>query len=227
MKPIIIDIKDLSDSTEVYESKPNRFIIYTIYLILIIFIVALLWMSLAKIEVVVKSNGIFKGSEAIYEISSGVSGIVKESNVTNGQFVNEGDTLYVLNIEELSDTIIRYQNELKEAQDRVTILHAYEKSLDGDKAELKACENNQYYDEFANREELLYANIVLNNSSTNGQATLYHGTVDSISNAIGKYEEKIDKLAAVKQCIISQNNTFSSEDAVYYSMVSSYLVSYS
>ena len=34
MKPIIIDMKDMSDSTEVYDSKPNRFMIYTIYAIL-------------------------------------------------------------------------------------------------------------------------------------------------------------------------------------------------
>ena len=26
MKPIIVDLKDISDSTEVYDSKPNRFV---------------------------------------------------------------------------------------------------------------------------------------------------------------------------------------------------------
>ena len=31
MKPIIVDLKDISDSTEVYDSKPNKFISYTIY----------------------------------------------------------------------------------------------------------------------------------------------------------------------------------------------------
>ena len=34
MKPIIVDLKDISDSTEVYDSKPNRFVPYTIYIIL-------------------------------------------------------------------------------------------------------------------------------------------------------------------------------------------------
>ena len=34
MKPIIIDMKDMSDSIEVYNSRPNPFLVYTIYTIL-------------------------------------------------------------------------------------------------------------------------------------------------------------------------------------------------
>ena len=91
MKPIIVDMKNMSDSTEVYESKPNRFLIYTIYLILTILVVAVLWMALSKMDIVVKSSGIFKGSNAVYEISSGVTGSVKETHIENGQYVTEGE----------------------------------------------------------------------------------------------------------------------------------------
>lgn len=227
MKPIIVDMKDMSDSTEVYESKPNHFLVYTIYLILIILVVAVLWMALSKIDIVVKSNGVFKGSTAVYEISSGVTGSVKETHIENGQYVKEGDVLYVLSIDELSDTILRYQNELEAAQARLEILSAYEKSLEGDKTELEALSNNAYYDEFINRRELLYANVNLSESDTAGQVTLYQGTVDSISGTIAKYNEKIGKLNAVKQCIIARNNTFDASEGIYYSMVSSYLASYS
>lgn len=96
----------MSDSTEIYESKPNHFPIYTIYLILIILVAAVLWMSLSKMDIVVKSNGTFKGSNAVYEISSGVTGSVKETNIEDGQYIEEGDVLYILTIEELSDTIL-------------------------------------------------------------------------------------------------------------------------
>ena len=226
MKPIIVDMKDISDSTEVYESKPNRFLIYTIYLILIILVVAVLWMCLFKIDVVVKSNGIFKGSNAVYEISSDVTGSVKETNIQDGQYVKEGDILYVLTIDELSDTILRYQNELEAAQARIKILSAYEKSLDGDKTELETLDDNPYYEEFVNRRKLLYANVDLNESDTEGQVTLYQGNVDSISGTIAKYNEKIEKLNVVKQCITARNNTFDASEGIYYSMISSYLASY-
>ena len=219
-------MKDISDSTEVYESKPNRFLIYTIYLILIILVVAVLWMRLFKIDVVVKSNGIFKGSNAVYEISSDVTGSVKETNIQDGQYVKEGDILYVLTIDELSDTILRYQNELEAAQARIKILSAYEKSLDGDKTELETLDDNPYYEEFVNRRKLLYANVDLNESDTEGQVTLYQGNVDSISGTIAKYNEKIEKLNVVKQCITARNNTFDASEGIYYSMISSYLASY-
>lgn len=227
MKPIIIDMKEISDSTEVYESKPNRILVYTIYIILTMVVVAVLWMALFKMDIVVKSNGIFKGSNAIYEISSGVTGSVKRTHIKNGQYVKEGDILYVLSIDELSDTILRYQNELEAAQARLEILSGYEKSLDGDPSGLETLTDNPYYKEFLNRKELLFANINLGKSDTTGQVTLHQGNVDSLSGTISKYNEKIEKLNNVKQCIMVRNNTFDSSEGIYYSMVSSYLASYS
>ncbi len=226
MKPIIADMKDISDSTEIYESKPNRFLIYTIYLILTILVVAVLWMSLSKMDIVVKSNGTFKGNNAIYEISSGVTGSIKETNIEDGQYVEEGDVLYILTIDELSDTILRYQNELEAAYARIKILSAYDKSLDGNKTELETLADNPYYEEFVNKRKLLYTNVNLNENNTEGQVTLYQGNVDSISRTIAKYNENIKKLNAVKQCIIAQNNTFDTSEGIYYSMVSSYIASY-
>lgn len=227
MKPIIIDMKDMSDSTEVYESKPNRFLIYTIYLILLMLVVAVLWMHFSKIDIVVKSNGVFKGGNTVYEISSGVTGSVAQSHIGDGRYVEEGEVLYVLNIEELSDTILRYQEELKAAEERLAILSAYGKSLDGDIKELDVCLDNPYYGEFANRRQLLYANVSVNESDTEGQAKLYQGNVDSISETIAKYKEKIEKLNTVKQCVTTQKNIFDASESIYYSIVNSYLASYS
>ena len=205
MKPIIVDMKDMSDSTEVYESKPNRILVYTIYLILIMVVVAILWMALFKMDIVVKCNGIFKGSNVIYEISSGVTGSVKRTHVENGQYVKEGDIIYVFSIDELSDTIVRYQNELEAAQARLEILSVYEKSLDGDKSGLETLTDNPYYKEFLNRRELLSANVNLSKTDTAGQVTLYQENVDSLSGTISKYNEKIEKLNDVKQCIMDRN----------------------
>ena len=226
MKPIIIDMKAMSDSTEFYDSKPNRFMVYTIYVILFIFVTAVIWMSVSSIDIVVKSNGIFRGNNALYEISSAVTGRVKESDVSDGQYVNAGDVLYVLDIDTLSETIVRYRNEQEASRNRLEILSAYEKCLDGEKAELNAYSNNPYYAEFVNRRELLYATMSLNIDDTNGQAVLYQGNMDSISETITKYNEKINKLNSAKQCIVTQNNTLDSADSYYYSMVSSYLASY-
>jgi multidrug resistance efflux pump len=226
MNPIIVNMDEMSDSTEVYDSRPNRFLVYTIYAVFSMIIIAVLWMSLSKMDVVVKSNGVFKGSDAIYEISCGVTGSVKETCIENGQYVNEGDVLYILNVEELSDTILKYQTELEAAQDRLDILGAYAKSLDGDSAELESLTDNPYYPEFINRRDLLYANVDLEGSNPSGQISLYQGSIDSINDTILKYSEKIVKLNYVKQCIVTRTNIFDPSDSFYYSMVNSYIASY-
>lgn len=53
-------MKDLSDSVEVYKSKPNPFITYTIYVISSLVAVFLVWASLFKIEEVDKYQGILR-----------------------------------------------------------------------------------------------------------------------------------------------------------------------
>lgn len=226
MKPIIVDMKDMSDSTEVYASRPNRFLVYTVYTVFLILVIALVWMACSKIDLVVKSKGIFKGSNAVYEINSGVTGSVKESHVVDGQSVREGDVLYVLNIDELSDTMVSYREKLSEAGKRLEILAAYKESLDGDAGALERLKDNPFYEEFTNRRDLLYANIGLNRSDSGGQSAIHQENIHSISDSIGSYQEKIKKLNQVKKCILARRNDFPKSESQYYTMVNSYLTSY-
>ena len=159
IKPIIIDINNCSECVEVYESKPNHFMIYTIYTLLAIVVTACIWMSFFRVDDVVKSNGLFRNSEEIYEVGSAVTGVVKEKNVTDGDYVNKGDILYVVESESLSNTILMYSNNLKNAKDRLDMLDAYEESLNGSFEILERMSENQYYEEFKNRRELLFNGI--------------------------------------------------------------------
>lgn len=227
MKPIVTDLRDISDSTEIYESKPNRFLVYTIYLFLLILAVGVGWMCLSKIDIVVKSDGMIRGNGAVYEISSGVSGTVKENHIENGKYVNEGDTLYVLHSDAISETVERYQDELNATKNRLEILKAYVKCLEGNEEALDNFKDNPYYLEISNRKNLLFASIDMNSENVDAQTQLYQGNIDSIKDTIDKYEKKISDLNAAKSCIISRNNTISSADSYNYSMVNSYITSYS
>ena len=72
MKPIIVDLKDISDSTEVYDSKPNRFVPYTIYIICAILAIALIWMYLFRMDIVVKADSVFRGDDDSTAVSCAV-----------------------------------------------------------------------------------------------------------------------------------------------------------
>lgn len=226
MNPVIINMKDMSDSTEVYESKPNRFLVYTIYVILAILVIAFIWMYFSKMDIVVKSDGIFRGNQSVYEVSSGVSGKLKECNVEDGQYVEKGDKLFELSVDSLSDTITNYQKELEEVNNRLEMIDAYAKSLDGDMTVMDALSDNPFYQEFVNRRRLLSTSIDSGENDTSGQIKAYQDNVNAISDTIQKYREKADKLNQVKACIANRSNTFGAEDTYYCSLVNSYIASY-
>ena len=98
MKPIIVDLKDISDSTEVYDSKPNRFVPYTIYIICAILAIALIWMYLFRMDIVVKADSVFRGDDDSTAVSCAVTGKITKMSVKDGQYVNEGDELYEVDI---------------------------------------------------------------------------------------------------------------------------------
>lgn len=81
MKPIIIDMKDMSDSVELYESRPNPAIIGFIYVLLALLASVVIWMAVSKIEVVIKSNGTFRGENKAVEVGCEFTGKVAECNV--------------------------------------------------------------------------------------------------------------------------------------------------
>lgn len=226
MKPIIVDMNEMSDSREVYDSKPNPVLIYTIYIVFFILFCTLLWAYFFRIDVVIKSDGLFKNNESVYEISSGVTGKVTEIFTENGKFVNEGDTLYAIDIDSLSETISNYVKDLEMVEHRLDILKAYEESLTKGVEVLEKHKDNPYYDEFLNRRELLYANIAANEEDTHNQITVYEGNINNTSETIQKYKSKIANFEIVKQCIVSRNNTFTSSDSYCYSLINSYIASY-
>lgn len=226
MKPIIVDMKDMSDTTEVYESRPNPLLVYFIYLLLFILSVALAWMAFSDIDIVVKSNGIFRNSENSLEVSSDVSGKVEMCNISEGQLVKKGDVLLTLDGEELEETIQNYQNMLNDVNERIEILKAYEESLEGNAENFEKLSDNKYYAEFKNRQRLLDLSSSDSGNHEKSQEKQYETEKSTIQNSISQYEIKLSKLEQVKQCIQTRTNIFGVEDSYYKSIVDSYIANY-
>ena len=226
MKPIIVDMKDMSDSTEVYNSRPNPFFVYFIYLLLGMLIVALCWMYFSKIDISVKSNGIFRSDGDIVDISNGVTGKVEKRNFSEGQYVNKGDILLTLSVDSINESIKKYQTELENINERIKMLSAYQKSLDGNNSAFEALKSNKYYDEFNNRRLLTYANVSSSDKDVKGQKNQYEKTINSIQNSINEYKMRINKLETVENCIKSRKNTFNVKDSYYSSIVAGYISNY-
>ena len=226
MKPIIIDMKDMSDSVEVYESKPNLVIVLFIYALSAMLIASLVWMNYSKLEVVVKSNGMFRGNGEASEVICEYNGKVVECNVRDGQLVQKGDKLFTLENISKDDTLKYYQEELENLEERIEILQAYEQYLYGDELALETCASNQYMQEITNRRDLLLANIEAGRPDDSGQVKGYRDNIKVMRESIQTYQDKKDKLDKVIEGIKTQTNPFGNEDAYYESILSSYFSNY-
>lgn len=90
MKPILMSINEMSDSREVYDSKPSSIFAIFIYTILCIITVALIWTYFGRIDMVVKSEGVLRPNSQATTVLNTYSGTLEVVFINDGSFVNEG-----------------------------------------------------------------------------------------------------------------------------------------
>lgn len=103
MKFKIDNINNLSDSRQVMESKPNKFIQIFIYILIAIIATFLIWAWFSQKEIVVKVSGVVRPDNEVQSVSNIVQGEVKSVNIKNGEEVKKGDILFEINSKELED----------------------------------------------------------------------------------------------------------------------------
>lgn len=226
MKPLIINIEDITDSAEVYNSKPGSFVTWFIYIILGLLVFAFIWMGIFNIDTVVKADGIFRYDSETTDICSGVSGKIKDCNIEEGQFVKKGDELLVVDNGEISAKSDEYKEKLSDADMHIEMLEAYKKWLDGSSRALDGLKDNKYYDEFSNRKKLLKANKSISGNNTESQKKEYKKNIEDLLKSKGKYDNQVLKLEKTKRCIKNRKNIFGKEDLYYMGMVESYISNY-
>lgn len=226
MKPIIVHMKDMTDSVEVYESRPNPFLIYVIYTLAALVVIAFCWMYFSKLDILVKGNGMFRSSEEAVDVSAEMSGVVVRCGIEEGQYVEKGDVLFTLDAKSLEENIKDYEGLHKDTQDRIEMLQAYNSYLDGDVNAIEPYAANQYYDEFVNRKELLELTILNGDKEIGNQRQQYEKELENLAGQIASYEKQISKLRQVEDDVKNRVNSFDSSESYYHSIVSSYISNY-
>jgi multidrug efflux pump subunit AcrA (membrane-fusion protein) len=130
MKPILLSMNEMSDSREVYESKPNIFFSIFIYSILGMLLIALIWMYFGRIDIVVKSEGMLRPNNQVATVLNTYSGTLEKVNIQDGATVKEGDVLYVVEHEELLTELDYYEEQRKEVGTHLGLLERYKRSIE-------------------------------------------------------------------------------------------------
>ena len=99
MKGIVIDLKDITDSREVMESKESPSIRWFIYILTFAIIVAVALACTFEVDEYTKVTGEIKTIDAASSVISSSTSKLKEVNVSEGKSVKNGEVLYVLDVD--------------------------------------------------------------------------------------------------------------------------------
>lgn len=193
LKGIVLDIKDITDSREVMESKEPPKIRWFIYILLIIIAVAIVFACFFEIDEYTKVNGEIKALDASSSVISSSNCKLKEICVSEGQTVKEGDVLFILDADYAKE-----QKEILESK-----LSGYQSDLANTEL-LKECieknenlfKNNKADSKYFYRYEQ-YKNEVLLSAQEIGKSQLS----SNLTN-----EEKQNNLDAAKRSIADKKN---------------------
>lgn len=130
MRPIIKDISEITDSKEMYESRPHTFVGLFIYLLLFLIISAGIWMYFGEIDIVSKGKGVVRPNSHLSSIRNKTGGEVAYWNLEEGQAVQKDEVLFTVNHEDLDISLKQAEENLKELEKKGNSLKKLKKSIE-------------------------------------------------------------------------------------------------
>lgn len=223
MKPILISMKDMSDSKEVYESRPNIFFSIFIYTILAMLMIAILWMSLGKIDIVVKSEGMIRPDNQVATVVNTYSGTISKVNVKDGAMVKEGDILYIIEHEDLLSELGYYKEQLDEVDKNLELLHKYKRSIEDGVNHFKTSEEEFFlkYQDFKINYDQMEKDLLFNDEEREIKLTTVTEQLDYLKN-------KLENIELLKKAVNESKNLFvnTGNQKEYYNLFMKYQSDY-
>lgn len=230
MKPIIMDLKDMTYSREFMESRPNPIIPIFIYVLISILVIALLWSCFGEIDIYVKSTGVVRPNDKVSSIRNFVTGKVESVFYEEGKEVKKGDILFTLESKNLELERDNLSKQLKKAKVERSNLEKFKQSI---------LDNTNYFDETSEAEKEYYYKYLkfttdqeitrkqtANTSLDMQQLTSSEKyTQEVLRTQIDNTEDKLKNLELLKQSIEANKSKFASNTGEYYSRFLEYTLS--
>lgn len=203
MKYKIENLEDITDSREMIETSPKGLSKIMTYIILVILVSVIVWSLLAHKEVSILASGVVRPGSQVNKVSSSLAGNVTEINVKDGDGVNEGDTLIVINGSqyELQKNVL--QKSLDDKNRTLELTNKLKQSvLDG---ENKFNQDSEDEKEYSKKFELFQENL----KSSGTQTSVYEEEKNQINN-------EISNLRLFQRGIEEEKNYFKEGESLYY-----------
>lgn len=219
MNNVIQDIKDITDSREMMEARPHRFTSIFVYILLALFIAALIWSYFSETEIVVKADGMVRPEKEVSTVTNRAVGRVADVNIKEGQKVKAGDILYTVEHSDFDLQKSAYQKQIDEKNKEINNLQ-----------KLKECiEDNKNYFSDTDADEKDYYNKFIKYQSDckdaeNQVNTIQAQTQGQISTSqaqLQTVEDTLDKLNLLLQSV-NDNKNYLPEGSSYYNQFQDY-----
>lgn len=227
VRPIIINMDEMSDSREVYESKPGRVGIIFLYTILTLCIAVIVWMIFGKIDEVVKSQGIVRPNGDISTVVNQIEGEIIKVNVKDGEYVKKGDCLYQIDCSTQETQKEYLEKQLEELSQKIHCMEVYQRSVKADKNLLSDSNSDmeeKYYIQFESY-FINYKNAI-HNKKFEKQINKYK--VQSNEKQLLKKRSLLSLNRKLKKSIEKGKNLFSNygDESQYYNLYEQYVNGY-
>lgn len=213
MKPIIINMNEMSDSREVYESKPSKIIPIFLYICLAMFVIALLWMGFGRIDIVEKATGMIRPNQDVNTITNRCSGKIQELCISDGDTVEKDQLLYVIEHQEELVNQAYYQEQLEYYKEQVEQLNLYLQSIQENKNHFVSKDANlEYATKFENYQiqiEDLRKQIEFNKKDLKYQS-------EYLTEQIQYYEREQNSIEILINSVNQGKNLFDKRQNVFY-----------
>lgn len=211
-KKSIKNISDLKDSQLLYEKDVPPFGYIVISMIAILLIGVTIWSIKTPKTYVIKSQGMVESTNKNY-IMSAYTGEIKQMNISEGSFVEEGDVLFTVKSTDLDLQEEQISGQIDVYSENISQLKKLEQSImDGKNYfDINKDSDRQYYNQYEaymsqigqnDIDTSTYKNYGYSDAQIEAEleksnakiSEIYYSTLRSIDEKIMQYEDEINKL---------------------------------
>ena len=223
MKPIIINMDEMSDSKEVYESKPGKAGIIFLYSIFALVIISILWMVFGEIDEVVRARGVIRPNSDISTVVNQTEGKISKVCVEDGEAVKKGDTLYQVDCKTQKIKKSYLEQQIKELTEKKDSLLVYKRSVKADN-NLFTNEKEEYRVQFT--DYLIRYKNAIHSEKYEKQSNKYK--IKSNQKQLLKKRVKLEFYKKLSNSIRQETNLFKDigEESEFYNLYQQYVSGY-
>ncbi|WP_026667848.1 HlyD family efflux transporter periplasmic adaptor subunit [Butyrivibrio sp. AE2005] len=145
MREIVLDFNEMSDTKEVYGSRPNPYYAVFIYVLVGIFVISGIYSCFGKIEVVSRADGIIRPNDNVGTVASISGGKITEINYSDGLPVKKGEVLLKLDTSEAQITLEGLKDSEKDFDEKLKMKNRFLQGVQNGKNPFKSdIEGNDY-----------------------------------------------------------------------------------